>query len=98
MRSLRAIGIAAVVCLFAFALVMASSAYAIPILIDRVTYITDTSTGLDWLDVTASRNMSYLDVSAQFGTGGKFAGWEYATVNEVEGLWTSAGLRHASKL
>jgi hypothetical protein len=84
-------GIAAGVCLFRLvALVIASSANAT--LIDHGTYLTDTITGLDWLDVILSRNMSYLDVSAQFGIGGEFSGWQYATVNEVEGLWTSAGL------
>lgn len=47
--------------------------------IDSGTYLTDTTSGLDWLDVTASVNRSYNDVSSQFGVGGDFAGWRYAT-------------------
>ena len=37
----------------------------------------DTDTGFEWLDLTATVNMSYNDVSAQFSTGGfllKFKG------------------------
>ena len=59
--------------------------------IDRGTYLTDTTSGLDWLDVTASVNRSYNDVSSQFGVGGDFAGWRYATGLEFNGLvghWT----------
>lgn len=60
-------------------------------LIDRGAYLTDTTSGLDWLDVTASVNRSYTDVSSQFGAGGDFAGWRYATKSELGTLvfhWT----------
>jgi len=50
--------------------------------VDHGTYFTDTTSGLDWLDVTASVNRSYSDVSSQFGTGGDFDGWRYATAKE----------------
>ena len=46
---------------------------------DNVTYTTDTLSGLDWLDVTTSVNQSYDYVSSQFGTGGIYDGWRYAT-------------------
>ena len=46
------------------------------------TYITDTETKLDWLDVTLSVNRTYTDVSSQFGTGGEFEGWRYASGDE----------------
>jgi hypothetical protein len=36
--------------------------------------------------------MSFLQVSAQFESGGEFAGFRYATVSEVETLWSDAGL------
>jgi len=61
-------------------------------LIDHGSFTTDTVTGLDWLDMTASVNMSYVGVSTQLGPSGTFAGYRYATVNEVESLWTDAGI------
>ncbi|MFT7413416.1 MAG: hypothetical protein ACI9FO_000060 [Methylophagaceae bacterium] len=47
--------------------------------IDKGHYTTDTISGLDWRDVTASLNRSYNDVSGQFGVGGDFEGYRYAT-------------------
>lgn len=52
----------------------------------------DTTTGLLWLDITQSINRSYLDVSANFGPGGDFDGYRYATSYEVLGLWQNAGI------
>jgi hypothetical protein len=49
----------------------------------------DTGTGLKWLDVTISVNRSFNDVSGQFGTGGDFQGWRYATGAEVLNLIVS---------
>jgi hypothetical protein len=49
-------------------------------------YLSDTATGLDWLDVTASVNMSFDQVSAQFGVGGTFEGWRYASGDEFNAL------------
>lgn len=54
--------------------------------IDRGDYLTDTTTGLDWLDVTKSDNLSYDFVSNQFGSGGMFEGWRYATGGEFNAL------------
>jgi hypothetical protein len=51
----------------------------------------DTISGLDWLDLTLSTNRSYTDVSGQFGVGGDFEGWGYATTSDVADLYTSAG-------
>lgn len=51
----------------------------------------DTASGLEWLDLTVTAGMSYNEVSAQLGTGGAFEGWGYATVAQVEGLWTAFG-------
>ncbi len=47
-------------------------------IVDHGNYLTDTATGLDWLDVTQTVNMSYNQVSSQFGAGGAYAGWTYA--------------------
>ncbi len=50
------------------------------------TYTSDSLSGLDWLDVTASASRSYNDVSSQFETGGDFEGWRYATGIEFNAL------------
>ena len=55
-------------------------------IINNGTYTTDTATGLDWLDLTASIGLSYNNVSSQFGAGGAFAGWRYATGAELTTL------------
>ena len=55
----------------------------------------DTSSGLEWLDVNASIFRSYNYVSGQFGVGGEFEGWRYATTAEVTTLFTNAGFAPA---
>jgi len=55
-------------------------------IIDHGTYLTDTVSGIDWLDVTASVNMSVNQVSSQFGAGGLFEGWRYASGDEFNQL------------
>lgn len=54
--------------------------------IDYGTYLSDEATGLDWLDVTASVNRSYKDVAAQFGAGGDYEGYRFATITEFRAL------------
>lgn len=51
--------------------------------IDNNSFTTDKTSGLDWLDVTTTHNMSYNEVSSQFGSGGAYEGWRYATTNEL---------------
>jgi len=47
----------------------------------------DTTTGIDWLDLTATTPyMSYNSVFAELGPGGQFSGWRYATTDEVTSL------------
>jgi len=60
-------------------------------LIDNGVFTTDTETGLDWLDLTESTELSFEYVSTQFEVGGQFEGWTYASTNQVEGLFNSAG-------
>jgi len=51
----------------------------------------DTDQGLDFLDVRFSTNRSYDAVSAQFGAGGDFEGFRYATIQEVVNLINNWG-------
>ncbi|NOZ37733.1 MAG: hypothetical protein GXP11_06665 [Gammaproteobacteria bacterium] len=46
-------------------------------------YFTDTSNGLDWYDVTLTVNRSYDDISTKFDLNEEFAGWRYATAQEL---------------
>jgi len=57
--------------------------------IDNTSFTTDTSTGLDWLDVTETVGLSYEHVSSQLGEGGMFAGYEYATADQIKQLFTN---------
>jgi len=52
----------------------------------------DTATSLDWLDLTATNNMSRDYVITQLGSGGQFAGMRYATTGEVLNLWSTLGI------
>ena len=47
-------------------------------LIDNNFYTTDTTSGLDWLDLTETVGYSYNYISTQLGSGGEFEGWQYA--------------------
>ena len=52
----------------------------------------DTTTGLAWLDLTASAGLSYQQVLADTQPGGLFSGFRFATAPEVLNLYTSAGI------
>jgi len=58
--------------------------------IDAVTR--DTVSGLEWLDLTFSVARSYNDVITQFGFGGDFDGWRYASIDEINSLFLSANI------
>lgn len=60
-------------------------------IIDHGTYTTDTASGLEWLDVTATEGMTVGYVSGQLGFGGQFQSWRYATGNELNQLFQNAG-------
>ena len=49
----------------------------------------DTTSGLDWLDLTETNNMTYDFVSSQLDKGGVFEGFRYATNPEVITLWAN---------
>ena len=55
-----------------------------------ITY--DSATGLEWLDVDFSANLSYNFVSNQFGEEGDFEGFRYATHQEVLDFLAEAGI------
>ena len=56
-------------------------------IIDHSSYLTDTNTGLDWLDLTATQGLSYNSVLSAMPAGG----WHYATLADVSTLFTDAG-------
>jgi len=60
-------------------------------IIDNGMYTTDTDSGFDWLDLTATSNRSYNDISSQLGVGGEFEGWRYASMTQVAGFFDAFG-------
>lgn len=51
----------------------------------------DTSTGLDWLDVTETAGLPYDLVRAEMGVGGAYEGYRYATMAELDQLIINFG-------
>lgn len=51
----------------------------------------DTSTGLEWLDLTATTTRSHIDISSKFGAGMEFDGWRYATTAEIASFFDAFG-------
>ena len=49
----------------------------------------DMVSGLQWLDLTETYGLTYSFVSGEFGTGGQFEGFRYATNAEVQNLWSN---------
>ena len=67
------------------------TAYSSTIL-DQGIYTTDQISGLDWLDLTETNNLSYNYISSQLGAGGIYEGWSYATSLQVADLWSNFGI------
>ena len=55
----------------------------------------DTISGLNWLDMTETNDMSYNFVNSQLGVGGQFEGWRYASSEEAINLWGNFGINLA---
>ncbi len=72
-------------------LMLAVSVSTHAVVIDAGRFTRDTETGLDWLDVTETRGLSYYEVEAQLAQGGAFQGWRFATVQELDQLITNFG-------
>ncbi|RYE55939.1 MAG: hypothetical protein EOP48_09110 [Sphingobacteriales bacterium] len=51
----------------------------------------DTTTGLEWLDITEARDLSFDQVSGQLGDGGQYSGFRYASGAEVMQLLKNFG-------
>ena len=60
-------------------------------IVDNGLFTTDTISGLDWLDVTATQGLRYDQVSSNMTEGGRFYGWRYATSSELNTLFHNAG-------
>jgi len=67
------------------------SATTIVSIVDHGTYVSDTVTGLDWLDITETAGWSYNQVVGEMGSGGAFEGWSYATRAQVSTLFDAFG-------
>ncbi len=52
-------------------------------IIDQGIYTSDTTTGYDWLDITATSGLAYNDVLKGMGSGGAFEGWRFAFDPEI---------------
>ncbi len=52
----------------------------------------DANTGLEWLDLTETTNLTYPEVLAETVAGGKFSNWSIASNTEVLELWSSANI------
>jgi len=74
---------------------------SLPASADGFNITLDTSTGLEWLDVAVSADSTFQTIQSQFGPGGKFPGFRYATDLELGGntpngqvnsLFKSAGI------
>ena len=73
------------------AVLVACSVTARAAIVDLGTITRDTSTGLEWLDVTETRGQSYNEVVGQLGVGGALEGWRYANTAELDQLIINFG-------
>jgi hypothetical protein len=60
-------------------------------IIDMGATTLDTDSGLSWLDTSYTLGLTITQVRSNFGAGGLFEGYRYATTAEVLGLFLSAG-------
>jgi len=60
-------------------------------LVDNEAYTSDKKTGLDWLDLSQTKGLSYNYVLSQFKSGGEFEGWEFATREQINVFLSNAG-------
>ena len=74
------------------ATVLISSTCVNAVLVDNGTFTTDTSTNLDWLDLTETTGYSYNQMLANFSdVNSKFYGFTYASQADLATLWVDAG-------
>jgi len=53
--------------------------------------ITIDDNGVEWLDLTETVGLSYLQIQSHLGEGGIFNGWSIASIDQVSGLFDSVG-------
>ena len=53
----------------------------------------DTISDLEWLDLTQTTDISYTEMLGLLAPGGRYEGFRYATVNDIDRLQLNAGLR-----
>ena len=56
----------------------------------------DTTTGLQWLDLSVTANQSYNEMQTHIQQGGAYGGFRYATRDEVLHLWSEANITDTS--
>ena len=61
-------------------------------LIDQGLTTRDTASGLEWLDLSQTSGYSFNEVVSNFGAGGLFAGYRFATTVETQGILAQIGL------
>ena len=61
-------------------------------IVDMGNITRDTTTGLDWLDLTETNGRIYNDISSKLGAGQEFDGWCYASSEDVQALWKNLGV------
>ena len=81
----------------AFICVMSGNVHATLISLDDSlfgagSFTRDTATGLEWLDLSLTSNLSMNTILANSGVGGTYYGLRYATGNEVMTLFNDAGI------
>lgn len=67
-------------------------------IVNNDSYTTDTASGLDWLDLTATLGKTYFQVDALLGVGKTYEGWSFATQGQLDTLafnYTSLGSESA---
>lgn len=81
---------------FLLRIALALSVLAVPVcanatLIEKSNFVSDTATGLDWLDFSETNGLAGSSVEAEMGAGGRYEGWRYANIGDVTNLFNDAG-------
>jgi hypothetical protein len=76
----------------AISVLCGTSAHAASILIDQGNTTYDPASKLQWLDLTATRGLSYNNVLNNVSVDYVATGWRFATEGEVDQLYRDAGL------
>ena len=64
----------------------------LPQVADGFNIAKDTSTGMEWLHLSLSTNISFDEILDEFGPGGRFEGFRHATAEELATFYANAGV------